>query len=104
MVLVADVGLGLDLAVHTSVYGKVPFLPQGWLLLSSTTRPLHTIARQISGDARRPTEITPIRRFQAGLVYEGTTYILPATISVQRRYLHLATSISQARSVYEGTT
>jgi hypothetical protein len=25
-----DVGPGLEFAVHASVYGKVPFLPQGW--------------------------------------------------------------------------
>jgi hypothetical protein len=45
LVIRIDVGLGLDFTVHASVYGKVPFLPQGWsvlLLLSSTTRPLHT--------------------------------------------------------------
>jgi len=37
-------------------------------------------------------------------VYEGTTYILLATISVRGRYLHRATSISQLGSAHEGAT
>jgi hypothetical protein len=45
LVIRSDVRLGLDFTVHASVYGKVPFLPQGWLLLMfSTTRLLHGIA------------------------------------------------------------
>jgi hypothetical protein len=42
----STLGPNLEFTVHASVYGKVLFLPQGLLsllLLSPTTRPLHTI-------------------------------------------------------------
>jgi hypothetical protein len=48
LVIRSDVRVGLGFTVHASVYGKVPFLPQGLLLLLSTTRPLHTIFNEIA--------------------------------------------------------
>jgi hypothetical protein len=55
LVIGSDVLEGLDITVHASTYGKVPFLPHGMLsllLLFSTTRPLHSMS--VDMDLRAP--------------------------------------------------